>query len=205
MPLSVKNKVRLCTLFCNQYSFLHRIFTIWVSQLVGFSRKHHETYEYYWRLRNYFPVFRVENIVNRYFTCTGHECDPPVSRSLTLHIPFTFNFLTLVLYLSSLTWNSPLCLPLLYQYWYWVSFPILKIGNKFFCEKSYSWLAKFGLDIVGKTTQHRSTRIRKPVFGDKGSHSFRYIVTSCPSSSARKKMAAQICIMLATRCFNAVV
>ena len=55
--------------------------------------------------KNLFPVHLVENIINRYLAFTRHDCKPR-PQSLTLHKPFTLNFLTLVI-------DSPFCQTLL--------------------------------------------------------------------------------------------
>ena len=52
--------------------------------------------------KNLFPVHVFENIINHYLTLTRQDCNSPASVSDTiLHVPFTLNYLTLVLSLLS--------------------------------------------------------------------------------------------------------
>ena len=53
--------------------------------------------------KNLSPFHLVENIINRYLTFTRHDCLTAISHlpSLTLHVPFTLNYLKLILLLSS--------------------------------------------------------------------------------------------------------
>ena len=83
-------------------------------------------------IRILFPVHLVENVINCYFTFTRQDCNPPASVSDN-NLPFTLNYLTLVL--SPLSRRKTLAILLnaiiITYNGYKVSFLIIKIGNMF--------------------------------------------------------------------------